>query len=89
MADHPISRVPDASITGLSRAIERLLGYDVDPVFPAPLVLLRAMRDAINDPAGLGIAGLTTTARGCCPQTATSPAGMTRPPVRCARSRPC
>ena len=54
MPADPISRVPNASMTGLSRAIERLLGYDADPIFPAPLVLLRAMRDAINDPAGLG-----------------------------------
>jgi len=49
-------------IADLARAIERILGYDADPVFPSSLVLLQAMRDAIADPAALGIAALTATA---------------------------
>src|SRR6266568_4608502 len=62
MPTDPVSRAPNAPIADLARAIEAILGHDADPAFPSSLVLLHAMRDAIADPAALGIATLTTTA---------------------------
>src|SRR6266498_1486297 len=62
MPTDPVSCAPNAPIADLALAIEAILGHDADPAFPSSLVLLHAMRDAIADPAALGIAGLTTTA---------------------------
>jgi hypothetical protein len=62
MPTDPISRVPNAPITDLALAIDAILGHDCDPAFPSSLILLHAMRDAIANPAALGIAGLTTAA---------------------------
>ncbi len=65
MPTDPILRAPNAAITDLARAIGRILGYDAEPVLPSSFVLLQAMRDAVADPAVLGIAGLITTVWSC------------------------